>query len=139
MPVLQVLCHSATAASLVKIQAPIPPHLECHGVHGSAVPLLLLQALPRLNVPQPPRLVKASSACGRGTQERCKHTFSACVLTKKQRLQGQLCFVPTDLTQVPAHGVEGDAAQPVGVPCQRAQQLAVARPQLGRGVGCTGG
>lgn len=41
-----------------------PAHLEGQGVHRPAVALLLQQALPRLHVPQPPRLVIAGGACG---------------------------------------------------------------------------
>ena len=40
---------------------------------------------------------------------------------------------------MPPHGMEGDAAQAVAVPRQRAQQLALPRPQLGGRVGGAGG
>ncbi len=127
------------------ILTPIQPHLECYSVHRSAVPLLLLQALPRLNIPQPPCLVKASSTCRQIRQQgMCKWTlFSYASMAGtfqatmpnllKPSLQTRVAA--QTLTQMPPHGVEGDAPQPVGVPRQRAQQLAVARPQLGGGVG----
>ena len=106
--------------------------VESNSVHRSAVPLLLKQASPHLDVPQPPGHVIAGSCLGQRLQ--------GIISDGGQRLRriisdgGQGHGRNDEAHQVSTHGVESNPGKAVSMTCQSPQHLTFAVEQMQHGV-----